>query len=147
MTLRLRLVAGLLVLLTIGLATFGVSTYAVYSRTEHDRLDDQIRNSMPVLAESLFAQVGMTPGFGPSRSVAAPAGSYAQLVAPNGTVLVDATVSLGGQGASSDRPALPTQLLGNGETTRFFTVGSSVGSGDWRVAARRFHVINSDQPF
>src|SRR5207302_10630613 len=47
-TLRFRLVVGLVVLTTIGLAVFGVATYALYAHDQYDRLDDQLRASVPI---------------------------------------------------------------------------------------------------
>src|SRR5437868_1432208 len=47
MTLRLRLVLGLVVLVTAGLAVFGFATYELYSPSQYDPLDDQIRASGP----------------------------------------------------------------------------------------------------
>ncbi|MEO6123678.1 MAG: HAMP domain-containing sensor histidine kinase [Ilumatobacteraceae bacterium] len=135
MTLRLRLVAGLVVLLTIGLAIFGFSTYGVYSRTEHDRLDDQLRNAFPSVATELLRREGFAvPGIG-TRGATAPAGTYAQLVDPNGTVVQDASVVLVGvqEADSIDRPALPVDLIGTDQKNRLFTTGSSIGSGEWRV--------------
>jgi two-component system, OmpR family, sensor kinase len=71
MTLRLRLVLGLVVLVTAGLAVFGFATYELYSRSQYDRLDDQIRASAPAVVPELaqnagLAVAGATPaaGFG-----------------------------------------------------------------------------------
>ena len=45
MTLRLRLVLALALLVTVGLAIFGFTTYSLYSHSEYQRLDDQLRTS------------------------------------------------------------------------------------------------------
>ena len=50
MTLRLRLVIGLVVLVTIGLAVFGVVTYTLYARSQYQRLDDQVHGSIPIVS-------------------------------------------------------------------------------------------------
>ena len=62
MTLRLRLVLGLLVLMTVGLAIFGFSTYALYSRSEYDRLDAQLVNSIPLVTAQLYSEAGLAGG-------------------------------------------------------------------------------------
>src|SRR6266571_1191188 len=68
MTLRLRLVLGLVVLVTAGLAVFGFATYQLYSRSQYGRLDDQLRASAGPVVESLARQAGLSgtgPGGGP----------------------------------------------------------------------------------
>ncbi len=60
MTLRLRLVLGLVVLVTAGLAVFGFATYELYSRSQYDRLDDQIRASAPAVVPQLARSAGLT---------------------------------------------------------------------------------------
>ena len=62
MRLRVRLVAALVALSTGGLAVFGVVTYSLYSRSQYQRLDDQLRAAVPALARELQAQAdGSTP--------------------------------------------------------------------------------------
>ena len=65
-TLRLRLVAALLVLLVAGLAVFGVGTYSLFANSQRDRLDQQLRSSLP----SLQRIVGDDRGGGPARVAA-----------------------------------------------------------------------------
>ena len=149
MTLRLRLVAGLLVLLTIGLAIFGFSTYGVYSRTEYDRLDDQIRNAVPSLATELLRREGFAiPGSG-TRGTTAPAGTFVQLVDPGGAVVQAAPVALVGsdETESTDRPDLPGTLLDTGQKTRLFTAGSLVGNTEWRVLVTRVVVDDAGDAY
>src|SRR3954462_2091470 len=59
MTLRLRLVLGLVVLVTAGLAVFGFATYELYSRSQYNRLDDQVRASASVVASQLARTAGV----------------------------------------------------------------------------------------
>src|SRR5581483_5247035 len=59
MTLRLRLVLGLVVLVTAGLAVFGFATYTLYSRSQYDRLDAQLRASAPAVIPSLASKGGL----------------------------------------------------------------------------------------
>jgi two-component system, OmpR family, sensor kinase len=60
MTLRLRLVLGLVVLVTAGLAVFGFATYTLYSRSQYDRLDDQMRASASAVVPSLARSAGLS---------------------------------------------------------------------------------------
>ena len=53
MTLRLRLVLALVVLVLAGLGLFGVATYSVYAHSQYQRLDDQIRSSVPFVTRQL----------------------------------------------------------------------------------------------
>ena len=57
-TLRIRLVLGLLALLTVGLVLFGVATYSFYSRSQYDRLDEQVRASQPLVSRDLDQAAG-----------------------------------------------------------------------------------------
>jgi len=66
MTLRLRLVLGLVVLVTAGLAVFGFATYELYSRSQYDRLDDQIRASAPAVVPQLARNAGLSSADGGS---------------------------------------------------------------------------------
>ena len=53
MNLRLRLVAALVGLVTVGLAIFGVTTYGFYSRAQYDRLDDDLHDLSQPVGEGL----------------------------------------------------------------------------------------------
>ena len=54
MTLRLRLVVALLALATAGLTVFGVVTFSLYAHSQYQRLDDQIRGSVPQMTAVLL---------------------------------------------------------------------------------------------
>lgn len=129
MSLRLKLVTALGVLLAVGLLAFGVGTYTRYSSAEYRRLDDRLRNSSLAAERFLHGAAGLDPGGGPgdgdgpdSRSLGI--GSYAELRDAGETVLA--------QSDTTSVPALPADVAATGEP---FTVGSSVGTGDWRVLA------------
>ncbi|MGH9004337.1 MAG: hypothetical protein ACRDYV_14530, partial [Acidimicrobiia bacterium] len=59
MTLRLRLVAGLVALVTAGLAVFGVTTYQLYARSQYDRLDEQALEIVPLVGDQLADAAGL----------------------------------------------------------------------------------------
>jgi two-component system OmpR family sensor kinase len=137
-TLRVRLTAALAILLAVGLAVFGYATYEAYSRSEYQRLDDQLRSSVPFLSGQLAEAAnidvpggGGTPRFGgpgPRPAVVLPVGTYAELRDGDGTVLstIQAT-------STSSQPKIPTDIATTG--SRYYTVGSTSGSGTWRVLA------------
>jgi len=78
MSLRVRLVAALALLLTVGLALFGFATYNVYARLQHQRLDDNLQQAVRFAGNALLRDDG---GFGaaprttsvPSATTDAPA--------------------------------------------------------------------------
>jgi two-component system OmpR family sensor kinase len=152
MTLRLRLVLALVALMTAGLAVFGVATYAFYARTQYDRLDSQLRAAAPILEFDLRENAGQSPGprpddddndndgSGPRPPTIAPAGTYAQLRTESGEVLA-AHLPTSGSSSTPDLPASLGRLPADG---RYLTVGSSEGSGRWRVYAARVGDRGSD---
>src|SRR3954449_3813218 len=102
-TLRIRLVLGLLALLTVGLVLFGVATYSFYSRSQYKRLDDQVRASQPLVSRQLDQAAGRGGGNsergrgGPGEGgpgarvpgapqVFVPPGTYAELRGSDGAV-------------------------------------------------------------
>ena len=148
MTLRLRLVLALVALTAGGLAVFGVATYTLYARSEYQRLDDQIRASVPALSRQLSPAGGnepsgpsnpsnssnpsspsspSSPGGPPAPRVVVPPNTYAELRDAQGTV-VD-TVQISG---STAQPQLPDPLPSDGQE-HTFDAGSASGSGTWRV--------------
>ncbi|MCU1366203.1 MAG: integral rane sensor signal transduction histidine kinase [Ilumatobacteraceae bacterium] len=142
MTLRLRLVVGLVILVLTGLAIFGFSTYALYSRTQYQRLDLQLRNSLSSTACKLFSQADLG---GPDCSRGgnfAPYGTYAALIGSDGTVAVDASNEpieffFSTSTPEPAKPDLPDVITDPGPNGRLLTTGSLVGSGDWRVSVTR----------
>ena len=135
MTLRLRMIMGLVVLVTTGLAIFGFSTYGLYSRSEYSRLDDQLRNTVPLVARDLFEAANfpfdsLGDGGGP-RGV--PFGTYAELRTADGVLTEGTQLSNSG---SENVPNLPTAISDPGSTGSVFTTGSSVGNIEWRVIVR-----------
>jgi two-component system OmpR family sensor kinase len=144
-TLRLRLVLAIVVLVAGGLALFGAATYTFYDHSEYQRLDAQVRSSEPVvgqqLAEAAGLSFGPSPGFGagggPSSSsgrgsppgvpIAVPTGTYAELRDANGNVLSHI------QPTTAAQPRLPAKLPPTTPGGRLFNVGTSSGSGGYRV--------------
>lgn len=150
MTLRLRLVLGLVVLVTAGLAVFGIATYELYARSQYDRLDDQVRASAPAVVPNLTRQAGLAiagdggPSFdGRSHKDDGPGGRGGRLSPPPVVPLVgyaelrdrDGTfVTSIAQSSTAAVPELDENLTASG-TGRIWTTGSASGSGEWRVYA------------
>ena len=139
MTLRLRLVLALVVLLTAGLALFGVATYTLYAHSQYQRLDTQIRSAEPLIHADLDRAAGLGSGRGgPDGPGPGPAGTgnqsptfippstWAELRDSSGTVLSHYTPGEAG-------PKLPETLPTPKTTGTFFNVGSTSGSGGYRV--------------
>jgi two-component system OmpR family sensor kinase len=113
LSLRARLVAGLVLLVLGGLAVANVLTYVELRGFLADRVDSQ-------LVDASHQAVGYFTGGGPGRELhpggpdrggppGIPSGTYEALALSNGTVL--SVVPIGyGQTASSERPSLPTPL-------------------------------------
>ncbi|MGD0808311.1 MAG: HAMP domain-containing sensor histidine kinase [Acidimicrobiales bacterium] len=59
MTLRARLVAGLVVLMTLGLAIFGVTMYELYSRSQYDQLSSELQSAVPLVTRELSRAAGV----------------------------------------------------------------------------------------
>jgi two-component system, OmpR family, sensor kinase len=141
MTLRFRLVAALGLLLAAGLAVYGYGTYTAYSRSQYDRLDDQLRSSAGAV-EGQLAEAAQLPGgpdaggggrgddHGPPPKFALPFGAYAELRGLDG-VVVDGTPQYTTD--TTGQPTLPDALTSADES--LFTTGGTDGSGDWRVYA------------
>ena len=136
MSLRAKLVSALGVLLAVGLVAFGVGTYIQYSAALYRKLDDRLHNSAPAAERYLHGVAGLEPGGGPgdkdgpdSRSLGI--GTYAELRDANGQVLA--------QSQTTNVPDVPSGIPAIDQP---FTVGSAVGTGDWRVLATpdsRYH--------
>jgi two-component system, OmpR family, sensor kinase len=58
-TLRARLVAGLFVLMSVGLAIFGVAMYELYSRSQYRQLASNLEHAVPLVYQELAAKAGI----------------------------------------------------------------------------------------
>jgi len=146
MTLRLRLVVALVALVTVGLSVFMLTMYSLYSRSQYDRLDDQLRASVTLVSAQLRSTAGLEPDGGShggdgdpgkggdgheSPPLVVTPGTYAALVDASGTTLATIQLSDG-----SAVPKLPATLPESGHV---FTTDSVSGSGEWRVLVSADH--------
>ena len=146
MTLRLRLVLGLVVLVTAGLAVFGFATYQLYSRSQYTRLDNQIRASASDVIPQLADDAGFGGGHGhdggggfggkgdrggrPGPPTVVPYGTYVELRDSTGAIVTTRFPS-----SSTIVPKLDAAISESGQDGHFWDTGSVVGSGKWRVYA------------
>jgi len=137
MTLRIRLVGALVLLAAVGLAVFGYSTYSLYSRTQYDRLDDQLRTSRQPITFALYRDANIVEGGpGPGTGgdfIPAPRGTYAELRDATGRTLSTRDSSTG------DVPKIPADIATRLATidvrgNLLFTTDSTSGSTQWRVS-------------
>src|SRR5579872_7063574 len=138
MTLRVRLVIALTVLVMVGLAVFGVTTYSLYAHSQYQRLDDQLVSASPSMSHQLSDAAGFGPGGGGLSDdrggrgggppVVAPLTVYGELRSASGSdVLAELSPS-----NLTIRPALPAHVTASTQP-HLSTVGSTSGSVDWRV--------------
>jgi two-component system, OmpR family, sensor kinase len=116
MTLRARLVAGLLVVTAAGLLLLGGITYAEQRSFQLERADDQARSALPFVARALDDHGGDRPPRGgdgdrpPRDLINLPTGTFGQQRDADGTP-VGAPVVLGSFGATDPAaPELPANL-------------------------------------
>ena len=136
MTLRLRLVLGLVTLVIVAQGIGFAATYFAYRSSEYQRLDNQLRSSEQLVDGILdnrstdnvpppgggYDQGGGRPG------PILPSGEYGERRTDAGTV-VGNPISLG----LSTTPKLPAVLAPPPRNGRTFTVGSTTGSVQFRV--------------
>jgi two-component system, OmpR family, sensor kinase len=159
-TLRARLVAGLVLLMTVGLAIFGVTMYVLYSRSQYDQLSSELHASVPLVTRQLSRAAGVyLPGGGQQggsgnngavhNTGAAPGGAVEgsppagggpggpQLLVTPGTY--GELVNKSGKvlsyvpqaGSSSPQPRLPAALVSKVTRAQLVHVGSLEGGTGW----------------
>jgi two-component system OmpR family sensor kinase len=131
-TLRARLLLGLLGLVAVALITFGVVTYKALHSFLIDRVDQQLLEARsPVLSQLAGRPRERGPGRAPEAVV--PAGTYAALIAPDGQILGSLLVGYAGEDFSqAPRPVLRARDLEGGGP---LTVGATSGSRSFRLVA------------
>lgn len=149
MTLRFRLALAVVILVAIGQGAYFAVTYLAYRNSEYSQLDTQLRQAEPSVDQYLtaveqnngshpngsssssgtgFATPSQPPpGGGGSPQRVLPPGTWAERIEANGTVLPFYFLT------SSSKPKLPANLAQATPDGRFFTVGATSGSGQFRV--------------
>jgi two-component system OmpR family sensor kinase len=132
LSLRGRLLIGVISLMVIGLVVVNLATYLSLQSFLINRIDDQLKAGVSEAANTLGA-VG--PG-GPSRSTAFPVGTVAELLNPDGSVAQTKFVTFGSSSTSSlVTPVLPKAVPSSRTDTPVqpFTVQGSDGKTQFRV--------------
>ncbi len=147
MTLRTRLVLALVLLATLGLIPFGFVTYSLYQRSLLQQLDEQLANLSRPQGTRLTSEVldgradascdatsltggvlavrgGGPGGFGPGQGVDA----FSALYVTGQLAACVRPITTAGQ------PLVPASVTQVAQET-YPTVGSSTGSGSWRLLA------------
>src|SRR4051795_13557223 len=141
MSLRARLIAGLLVLATVGLVVLAGVTYAEQRSFLLQRVDQQAATAVPILGHAFDDQNSSLPGGrdpngddddrgGPPVSL--PPGTYGEQRSPTGRRVGSPVVLSYGQ-TTTPRPKLPRTL----PVGQAVTVGSTTGDGRYRALALR----------
>ncbi|MGH7642761.1 MAG: sensor histidine kinase [Candidatus Dormibacteria bacterium] len=129
MSLRLRLLLGLVALVAIGLGVTDAVTYVVLQSTLSTQINSEAQSSAEAVASYLtfYERTGYLRRGGPDI----PPGTFAELVSPNGSVKLPST-SAGSTRLS--KPRLPSGF-GSGPIPEqaFITVPASQGGGEYRV--------------
>ncbi|HEX6348828.1 MAG TPA: HAMP domain-containing sensor histidine kinase [Candidatus Dormibacteraeota bacterium] len=111
LSLRARLLLGLVALVVVGILVADLATYASLKTFLYQRVDKQLTTSDDDVVHQLnssYEPHGPGPGGegGPAQSL--PAGTYAAVLAPDGSVVADlVTTAFPGQTPTSARPVLP----------------------------------------
>lgn len=147
MSLRRRLVALMVVLVAVGLGAFGLVSYSLYSHAQYQAVDRELDGSAPffaAVARDRANGTGLRDSHTPSpgergggRGTALPAGSYAELRSPTGTVLASNGAGTLLCPGSCAKPVLPAVLTaGANPAGTLLTVPSTDGSTSFRVLVR-----------
>jgi len=128
-SLRTRLLLGLLGLVSVGLVASNLLTYRFLQSSLMDRLDDQVIAALDPVANQI------APGRrGPPDRVFVPGGTYGALLDLDGRVLTSASFGYPG----GDFDSLPRPVLNGRDLTRdrpFTTDAVQEGTADFRVVA------------
>jgi two-component system OmpR family sensor kinase len=142
-SLRARLLAGMIVLVTVGLAVAAVATYAEQRSFLYHRLDEQVRSGLFPIARGLHVGAAggrpfTRPGFKGSTTEGAgffrhppkgnpdsfPAGTVGELLGPGHHLVRQASIAIGG--AKVKAPRLPAHFsVSTASHLRLFTFSSA----------------------
>ena len=131
LSLRGRLLIGVISLVVLGLLVANIATYLSLQSFLISRVDDELKAGVTEVANTLGA-----PGRGPVQHTAFPVGTVAELLGPDGTVLTTKVVGQGfGTVTSAVVPVLPKTLPNSGLDVPAppFTVAGSDGKTQFRM--------------
>lgn len=146
LSLRARLLIGLVALVFGGLLVADIATYAALQTSLFGRVDQQLKDGTSEATGSLLDQGdGRGPPHG-GRPPHPPAGiTYAALVAPDGTTLNEKNFGFG-QSSSGTHPVLPRPLPSAGQgVATLLTVPGTGGVPEYRVLVEAVGGTSGDQ--
>ena len=146
LSLRARLLIGVIVLAAAGLIAADLATYAALKSFLYDRVDSTLNSTHPGVDQAL------SPGRGPNpRGPGGPGGNLQALSIPgyciqlrqtNQTILQSVCIPDFGDSEAAPGPKLPATVTvpaksntADGDRVHFFTVGAISGGGRYRVRA------------
>jgi two-component system OmpR family sensor kinase len=139
LSLRARLLLGLVALVLVGILVADVATYASLKTFLYQRVDQQLRDGVSPAVSALNATYethGGGPG-GPRHDEGTPnlpQGTYAAVLGPDGTVVTELVAAFPGQTPSAARPVLPTSLpKGSASSQVITTVAGKNGVAQYEL--------------
>jgi two-component system, OmpR family, sensor kinase len=134
LSLRGRLLIGVISLVAVGLLVSDVATYALLNRSLVGRIDDQLQKPSSVATARAVLGGVLCHVRGPSSVGDFPAGTITELLNTDGTVAI-ACVVPSGASVSTASPVLPKSLPRAGEGIPYqpFTVDGTGGVSHYRV--------------
>ncbi len=140
MSLRARLVLGVIVLAALGLAVADVATYASLRSFLVDRTDSTLESAHPIVEGNVFGRPGDEREPGPAGR-GAPGVDYIEVRTLTGRILESGPAYEFGETETPPPPNLPAKLGlprsvdSEGDRVRYFTVSARSGGGHYRVRA------------
>jgi two-component system OmpR family sensor kinase len=134
-SLRGRLLVGVISLLVVGLLISDVATYVTLQNSLLGRVDDQLRARSTIITAAAVLNNPQCQVRGPGSATNFPAGTVAELIGSDGTVVLACVVQQFGSSTVTARPVLPKTLraTGNDNPTAPFTVPGTGGVSQYRV--------------
>lgn len=135
LSLRGRLLVGVISLLVVGLLISDVATYVTLQNSLLGRVDDQLRARSTIITAAAVLDNPQCQVRGPGSATNFPAGTVAELIGSDGTVLLACVVQQFGSSTVTARPVLPKtlQATGNDIPTAPFTVPGTGDVSQYRV--------------
>jgi two-component system OmpR family sensor kinase len=131
LSLRARLVLGVIALAAVGLALAGAVTYTSLRSFLLDRTDRALADERNVVGRDF--EHGDCPGRDGRSPPGSSPGDFFQVRSAAGDVLCTVQVTVGGETAAPSPPVLPSELHAGGP----FTADAADGNGRYRVLASR----------
>ncbi len=148
LSLRARLLLGVIAIAAVGLVAADIATYTELRSFLLDRVDSTLNSTHPGVVSALLHPRGPGPGGGPGpgpggnlRALSIP-GDCIELRRTNQQVVTQGCIPEFGETEAAPGPDLPTTIAmpahantPEGDTVKFLTVGATEGSGRYRVRA------------